>query len=179
MQIELRKCLAQPKAPNGGICKQRTILQALVQNSFWWNGPSWLQQSPNNWPKPKQFDPTNLETKSIATFYLEIQKDIITWFSSFNRALRVIAYIFLFAQDCRKKHNSESNCITNNEIIYAKTRLIVLAQWIHYPNKYERLLNNNTISNKSHILTLTPFIDSDGLLRVGGRLENSGLFKIG
>lgn len=149
--------------------------QVLVQNSLWWNGPPWLQQSQNKWPKPKQFDPTDLEIKRISTFHLEIQEDILSRFSSFNRALRVISYIFRFTQACRKKLHPESEFITSKEITQVKNRLIILAQRIHYPNEYECLLNNKGISNKSHILTLTPFLDNDGLVRVGGRLENSGL----
>lgn len=37
------------------------------------------------------------------------------------------------------------------------------------------LVVKGLLVKKSHILTLTPFLDKNDLIRVGGRLQNSGL----
>ncbi|GJQ77878.1 hypothetical protein Trydic_g16131 [Trypoxylus dichotomus] len=46
--------------------------------------------------------------------------------------------------------------------------------WLTFTNELKSLRKNSILRNK-HLQTLTPFIDHDGLLRVGGRLANSEL----
>ncbi|GJQ85299.1 hypothetical protein Trydic_g5197 [Trypoxylus dichotomus] len=44
--------------------------------------------------------------------------------------------------------------------------------WLNFTDELKSLRKNSILGNK-HLQTLTPFIDHDGLLRVGGRLANS------
>lgn len=56
-----------------------------------------------------------------------------------------------------------------------KIRLISIAQKAYFSQEYACLNDNKPLSRKSRLLNLCPFIDKDDLLRVGGRLTNSGL----
>lgn len=149
--------------------------QDLVNNNLWWHGPPWLQEPEEAWPKPRSFDPPDLESKRVSTFHLLITEDIITRFSSINKALRVTCYIIRFINRCRKIPQPENLNLSTKEIDFAKQLLIRMSQRIHFPREYEMLTQHKEINNKSHILTLAPFLDKNDLLRVRGRLENSCL----
>ncbi|XP_059047191.1 uncharacterized protein LOC131842635 [Achroia grisella] len=48
-----------------------------------------------------------------------------------------------------------------------------MAQKQTFPIEYELLLKNKQLSTKSKLLPLSPFMDKDNVMRVGGRLETS------
>ncbi|XP_059222988.1 uncharacterized protein LOC131996859 [Stomoxys calcitrans] len=86
----------------------------LKDNSLWWNGPKWLLKSSEFWPKPTTFKEPDLERKA-STFHTETQTDnILDRFSSFNRALRVICFVYRFINKCKKQSIPETDCITKN-----------------------------------------------------------------
>ena len=51
--------------------------------------------------------------------------------------------------------------------------LLKNAQRESYPEKIQCLQNNRPLSNSSYIRALRPFLDDNGLIRVGGRLERA------
>ena len=53
--------------------------------------------------------------------------------------------------------------------------MIYLAQLNNFPHEHECLQNMRLVNKKSRLLTLYLFLNKDGLLQVGGRLNNSGL----
>ncbi|XP_075157751.1 uncharacterized protein LOC142231017 [Haematobia irritans] len=149
--------------------------QELQKNMLWWHGPPWLRTQEEQWPKPRTFDPTDIETKKTSTFHLEIQNEhFINRFSSYNKAIRVLCQIYRFIKKCQHKLHQEGEALSTDEITFAKYRLIIMAQKAHYAQEYEQLESKLPLSKKSTILTLTPFLDKNGLIRVGGRLNNSG-----
>ena len=54
---------------------------------------------------------------------------------------------------------------------YAGILIIKVSQREMYPNEISQLLNNQAVKKSSSLNSLSPFIDSEGLLRVGGRLK--------
>ncbi|XP_059217585.1 uncharacterized protein LOC131994736 [Stomoxys calcitrans] len=143
---------------------------------LWWHGPSWLSQPHQHWPKPRTFEPTDLEAKRVCSYHTsENAEEIISRFSSFNRCLRVICYIFRFYQSSKRKETFSSTLLRHDEIDFVKRRLIHLSQKVAFPRELEALCEKKPISKKSKILAINPVIDDTGLLRVGGRLTNCGL----
>ncbi|GFT58775.1 integrase catalytic domain-containing protein [Trichonephila clavipes] len=61
------------------------------------------------------------------------------------------------------------------DIDQAKTKLIRMVQEQVFLAEIKSLQNKGVVSPNSKLRNLNPFIDSDGLLRVGGRLSNSDL----
>ncbi|XP_065355015.1 uncharacterized protein LOC135949392 [Calliphora vicina] len=150
--------------------------QELADKELWWHGPTWLKLSKSLRPIPRTFDPTDLEVKNTTTFHLEVKCiDLLEEFSSFERALRVLCYRIRFINRILKKSFSTEKFITLDEISSMKIRLISIAQRTYFGEDYNRLKENKSLSRKSRLLSLSPFIDNDDLLRVGGRLGNSGL----
>ena len=80
----------------------------LRHSKQWWHGPSWLTLPQEKWPKPRSFEPTDIEVKISAHFTAEVI-DITSRFSSLERCFRVVSYIFRFYFNLKKKitiHNS-------------------------------------------------------------------------
>ncbi|XP_037820360.1 uncharacterized protein LOC119609586 [Lucilia sericata] len=100
---------------------------------------------------------------------------IINSFSRYHRALRVIAYVYRFYNLASKKVTTFPETITQNELNNSKVVLIRLTQRTYYFYEYNDLSNSRAISKKSSLITLNPFLDSNGLLRVNGRLVNSSM----
>lgn len=65
--------------------------------------------------------------------------------------------------------------ITAEDLRKAELRIVRLHQGREFPQEIHHLANDKPINRKSKILQLNPFLDSDGCLRVGGRLKESNL----
>ncbi|XP_075151077.1 uncharacterized protein LOC142225183 [Haematobia irritans] len=149
----------------------------LHSNSLWWVGPTWLEKSPEFWPKQISYNEPVLEKKVIA-FQTQVQlEDILERFSTLDRALRVVCFIFRFIRKCQKRATCDmfNSYISATEILFAKFRLIKLAQISYFPKEYSALESGKAISCKSRLLSLNPILDDNKLLRVNGRLANSDL----
>ncbi|XP_046868497.1 uncharacterized protein LOC124461129 [Drosophila willistoni] len=67
-----------------------------------------------------------------------------------------------------------SNCLTFEEITAARIVYLRHAQTC-FQDDYQLLLANKPLRSRSQLTKLSPMIDKDGLLRVGGRLHHSQL----
>lgn len=74
--------------------------------------------------------------------------------------------------------NSEARILgppTTSEVKNAIVCLVKLAQLVSFPSEVECLKEGKLISSKSSILSLSPFVDEQEVLRVGERLRQSNL----
>lgn len=65
--------------------------------------------------------------------------------------------------------------LTVQEINQAITAIIKNCQSSTFPKELHSLRNNTQIDSKSRLITLHPFLDSNGVIRVGGRLHHAPL----
>ncbi|XP_059225279.1 uncharacterized protein LOC131997762 [Stomoxys calcitrans] len=149
----------------------------LKENKLWWQGPEWLIKDMSTWPQQPVVPQHSLEKKTNIFQTLTKQEDILERFSSYSRALRVLAHMFRFIRRCRKQvyFTSSSELITSEEISFVKYRAVMIAQRAYFPAEYNCLTSDLPINTKSRLLTLNPFLDKGGLLRVNGRLSNADL----
>ncbi|XP_056648734.1 uncharacterized protein LOC130453149 [Diorhabda sublineata] len=148
---------------------------------MWWNGPSFLPHS-SQWPLAPNNGITNLpETKLSINLTLGAQIcndfDIISKYSNYKTLLHVTAYLFRFASNCKRSVKLRNlGELTLEEINIAKCTLIKSVQYKNFKPKIDKLKSGKQISRKSKLLPLSPFLDSENILRVGGRLNKSDLF---
>ena len=74
-----------------------------------------------------------------------------------------------------KKESLASGELTAAEMKRALTTCIQRAQNIAFHEEIHLLSKGGDIPSRSSIKCLTPYVDSEGLVRVGGRLENAPL----
>lgn len=147
----------------------------LVKCPLWFHGPCWLQLPDSNWPN-STFDiisiPEIRNTVTLATTTSE-EYFLIPNYSSLPRLKRIVAWCFRFKANCFKApHERELGPLSALELDIAIKSLIQLSQRESFA--YElKLLHKQQSINSSKLLGLNPFIDNDGLLRVGGRINKS------
>ena len=153
----------------------RGISPSNLENcSLWWDGPSYLKEDKSLWPNFQCID-INLPEFKKDKISLTINLPEIFPFENYSKLTklqRIIAYCLRFIHNCT---NTEKRYgpLTVTELDKSLFTLIKLAQQEYWQNEITALSRDKPISTNSKILSLNPFLDSDGLLRVGGRLSNS------
>lgn len=152
----------------------------LMDNQFWWEGPSWLLHHPASWPKlcDVPANPEIPEEKQIIACHVLVNKqdDITTRFSRLRKLQRVVAYCFRFMNNCRKPLSERiTGDLSLQELQLGLHQSIKMAQRFAYATEIHQLEHNKPLHNASKLKTLNPILDNEHLLRVGGRLQNSDL----
>ena len=94
--------------------------------------------------------------------------------STLTKAIRVMAYALRFIHNCRNRGDKHEGELTFSEISAAKLQLLKENQKV-YSEEISSLKETGKVSKSSPLFKLTPFLCSDGLLRVRGRLQFAGL----
>jgi hypothetical protein len=88
----------------------------------------------------------------------------------------VTAYCKRFAFNTRqKKVNRLISPLSAQELDTALLCCVKLVQHICYKQELQDLQNKQEVSTKTSLKCLHPFVDQEGLLQVGGRLQHSSL----
>ncbi|XP_033250921.1 uncharacterized protein LOC117189948 [Drosophila miranda] len=102
-------------------------------------------------------------------------EELIARVSSWWKLVHTIGYVLRFIQ--RTKHPSRdrsSQSLTFHEIRTARILCLRYAQTC-FQDDYQLLLAKKPLRSRSQLVKLSPIIDKDNLLRVGGRLHHSQL----
>lgn len=118
----------------------------------------------------------HLEEKKVASHYAT--ESASTWdladrFSSWEKLIRVTAYLFKFVNLCRRRLGdldrvrSRTTVITADDCFTAKMFWIRHIQAVFFP-ELKLLASGHPVPSKSSLAALAPFVDAHGILRVGG-----------
>lgn len=152
-------------------------VSALVSHSLWWS-PPWLTESESNWPELRVDQPTDLpglRCFAVTNSDPELNLDfLLERFSNFDKLISVTGWIMRFVNNLRNKNTRTSQTyLTVSERKKALLHWVNLIQKQNFSSEIEQLRDDSQV--KGHLRRLNPFIDKDGLLRVGGRLKNANL----
>ncbi|XP_049884830.1 uncharacterized protein LOC126379907 isoform X2 [Pectinophora gossypiella] len=166
-----------PTAHNPADLASRGVDPHQVQDStLWWQGPSFLSRPESEWPTLYSHKCDNLPELKVHTTLVtdSIKASIdISRYSKLQFLQRVIAYIYRFIHNCKNPHDKHTGSLTVDELEGAFTCLVRMSQQDSFPHELQTLQRQDNLKLKSSIVSLNPFLDSQGLLRVGGRLCNS------
>ncbi|CAI6369999.1 unnamed protein product [Macrosiphum euphorbiae] len=152
--------------------------EELLTNQLYLNGPEFLQDANCQFSSlmPNEFSPEQLpEIKTSVKNVLYVQdsiqsSDMISQFSTLTKMQRVLAYCFRFAR--RRNIPKSSGPITRMEYERALNAAILCTQMTYLSDLHKQIQNQGSITPTT-IAQLAPFIDSNGIIRVGGRLKRA------
>lgn len=161
-------------------------------NSRWFKGPAFLYQSEENWPtEVTTIEPDTPEEMKIHCMYARfVQPSIIVpeRFSNWNRMVRALAYVFHYVKILRAKIRNEefpSYILSQDELNKSKNLILRQAQNEGYPNEMTILKRNQevhatkrlTIPKTSSLISCSPYLDDNGLLRMRGRIDAASVIS--
>jgi len=154
-------------------------------HDLWWNGPSFLQEDYmeiiRNLPQLPRIKKIPEVKKQAIALVMTPAGDvtIINKFSSLVRLRRTVAYCLRFVQNSRQGAMDSDSKITGplqaEELERSMRILLAIAQREKFSEEIQQLSHGRKLSPKSKLLPLHPFLDTNGLLRVGGRLQKAQL----
>lgn len=124
--------------------------------------------------------------------YREFSQPIEAWdlqfrFSSWEKLLRVTAYVIRYIDRLKNKHrlndyalkpaDGSNAVIMQHEIRAAKIFWLKRIQAESFPQDLASLTKTDTVSRSSPLQALSPYLDDDGLICVRGRLRRADLYE--
>ncbi|XP_055714786.1 uncharacterized protein LOC129808906 [Phlebotomus papatasi] len=175
---------------------------ALIANRLWWHGPPWLQESCENWPLAycrskgggANDSPQVTLTLTSKCEFPSIFEQLLSRYSDFDKMKRILAFVKFKVVPAFKNRTMDSPALsigqsqrmtrqtrplkislTVTQIRYAETMIVKWDQECHLSHVIQAVQTNTIDSDRrfKQIRKLRPFLDNQGLLRVGGRLVNA------
>ena len=101
--------------------------------------------------------------------------------SSWEKTKRIIMAVIMKYKETllnlaeERKENTDGPTVDMNLLLKGETAVIKLCQRRGFQKKISTLEKGRAISSQSSIFKLDPFLDNDGVLRVGGRIIKANL----
>ena len=168
---------------NPADCASRGLYPSeLVDHQLWWNGPAWLHEPPDQWPiyqfSQSMDESVIQELCHISAVMMRIPSIVdFKNYSSYERLKRIIAWTIRFINNTQPQRfeRIKDNHLHTREIIQAESYIFFVCQRDCFLSEINIILSKGHLPKGNCLLPLSPFIDSEGVLRVGGRQEHSTL----
>ncbi|UYV70997.1 hypothetical protein LAZ67_8001365 [Cordylochernes scorpioides] len=175
---------------NPAECASRGIMpQDLVNHRIWWRGPIWLQEN-NVRYIPSSPTQVNLniiqeevgegqvldQTTLIQNSETMLNLEFIVRYSTMTKLIRITAWCWRFYYNCLLFDPiRQKGPLTTRELTKAIQVLVKSIQQVEFCTEIKLLKSNKQLPLSNKLTSLNPFLDTQGLLRVGGRLKYSYL----
>lgn len=167
---------------NPADCASRGMFpKEALMHKLYWDGPSFLQQSPEYWSLT-EYHPLQIHELPEQINIPSVSLSIITtkdseWFCRFStltRLQRVIAYMRRFVNKTRRLKVS-TGFLQHTELEQSLSLVIQLTQKRYFQNLHQSFTSEKGSSPPLSLIRLGPYLDNAGIIRVGGRLRHSAL----
>ncbi|XP_046480980.1 uncharacterized protein [Neodiprion pinetum] len=171
---------------NSADCASRGISPSDLENHpLWWTGPSWLVEQPSFWSTfsgdvtaeeapETQTNPPRHSALSAHTIKASVW-DLLERYSRLSKLLQVTATVKRAIRQLRREKIYETSVLDTQELEEARIFWIKAIQNQFYGGVIKTLQDGLNVPTSDPISRLTPFVDQQGILRIGGRLKFSNL----
>lgn len=152
-------------------------VKELKHMKLWWEGPVAMKRE--EWldilKKGKVINETQEEVRIVSCISTEKEENkLLERFSSWNKLRRVMAYCLRFINNSRRtKAQRNYGGLSCQELSKAMRVIYILVQKESYELERRSLSQSRGITYKSKLAQLSVFLDDDGIIRVGGRLQEA------
>ncbi|CAI6373964.1 unnamed protein product [Macrosiphum euphorbiae] len=148
----------------------------MVSSELWWQGPKWLKKERSCWPDTPILPSEIPEIRKVKLILATTNKEpfwLLKKYSTWSKLLRTTALVQRFVSNCKAKQLNHERCngfISVDEMNKARSFWLMQAQSESMSNEIADLRSGKMVHRGSCLKALNPFIDDQGLVRVGGRL---------
>nr|XP_033204841.1 uncharacterized protein LOC117165607 [Bombus vancouverensis nearcticus] len=144
----------------------------FLRPTIWQHGPEWLQQPERYWPTWNPVPLTEISEQKKATCLAVNPADhsLLERFSSWPKLIRTTTRCLRWRQK-----QDRGRPLTTHDLTNAHNKLINLLQLCYSSDEIRTLRTDRNSAVKGKLQRLNPFLDKDGMLRVGGRLSHSSM----
>ncbi|KAH9634311.1 hypothetical protein HF086_011571, partial [Spodoptera exigua] len=169
------------------VCSRGQLPHDLLQNTLWWSGPSWLSQTFNHWPNNSKFPILNdaeesevriEERRSVVLVTEPVLSNpqtpidyLLKRYSSLDKIIRIISYMRRFLLNPNNRNVGEFT--TEIENYKSLLSIVKFVQSTSFADDIQQLQSNQPLPKP--LRKLNPFLDEEGILRVGGRISRAGI----
>lgn len=148
----------------------------VVDCTLWWEGPDYLKNDESKWPvipNSKLILP-ELKVLTVNTKPENKKSELIKFenYSNSSKLKRIFAYVLRFINNCKKENTKSIGSLKHNELEQSLNYLIQIAQLESFKDEINLLKKGKSLTS-SNFSQLSPFLDDSGVVRVGGRLDNT------
>ncbi|XP_055622175.1 uncharacterized protein LOC129765771 [Toxorhynchites rutilus septentrionalis] len=198
----LRKWASNSSAVLAEIPSEELAIQPVYESadeqSRWWTGPAWLKQTKKHWPSQLVDSVASSkavveECKVCLAALISPTDQLCDWlfncFSSYTKLRKAVAYFLRYMgvlhATAAKKHpdgacaaSSKTPCephthLTASDLQDAEHVLCQLSQRETFPTELKALRNGRPVDKTSPMKFFNPMLSKDGLIKVGGRIQDS------
>ncbi|XP_071580460.1 uncharacterized protein [Temnothorax nylanderi] len=171
---------------NPADCASRGIAPSeLLDHPLWWTRPTWLKEDRTQWPSdggeiPDGELPEQRSVALVNTARSKTEPELLLQFSSLHRLLRITAWCCRWPCPVTRAKgqspvNAASPVLLPAELDDALFRWLRVVQSLHYHAETTAVKANRIVPLRGPLARLHPFLDDNGVLRVGGRLKHATL----
>ena len=168
-----------------GVSDPCKLLEPNKENTLWFSGPAFLQQDEDCWPKLSidSLDTGDKEIKRTSAFVslalLHIRTAVLEAyrFSSWPKLKRVAAYCQRWIHNARCSKSGEERRsgeqLSCDELKIGELFIVKEVQRVAFSDELNTIAADRPLPKSSKLVSLSPVVDADGVLRVGGRLRKA------
>lgn len=155
----------------------------IAQCQIWWNGPKFLAKPESEWPETmleistqeKEIHKSELKRAFVSVRSDPLLRIIEFRFSSMQKVVNTFAYLrrIAFAEDFRLPLTIEETDVATIFVVRYLQKEFFAAERKFFLRKMKDPKSLEKFPSKSQLLQLSPFMDAQGVICVGGRIQES------
>ncbi|XP_065090780.1 uncharacterized protein LOC135711748 [Ochlerotatus camptorhynchus] len=150
----------------------------IINNDFWWHGPSWLTKERNNWPisdpAPAEEGEEERRRTTIvvtASAVADFNEGFISTSNSYTTLIRRVSIWLRLIRSLQTPENRPTGFLRAEELRQAEYTLIRKVQEEVFPAELRAVRKKEPVNRTSPLRWYHPYVCENGILRVGGRLR--------